>query len=149
MLERQVRTEKETGYVRYLEHPIDLRGPRIDELTTTSLFPEQCDYPDVADALTKAVLKHEGSKGILICGTGIGMSIAANKVNGIRCALCHDHYTASMCRKHNDANVIAMGERVIGIEVAKDILDTYLGTDFEGGRHKTRVEKMMSLESKI
>ena len=77
------------------------------------------------------------------------MSIAVNKVHGIRCALCHDHYTASMSRKHNNANVLAMGERVIGIEVAKDIIDTYLSTDFEGGRHETRVKKMMAIESRM
>eukprot|EP00940_MAST-03C_sp_MAST-3C-sp2_P003444 g3444.t1 len=110
---------------------------------------KRCDYPDIASSLGQAVLKHSGSLGVLVCGTGIGMSIAANKINGIRCALCHDHYTASMCRKHNNANVLALGERVIGIEVAKDIMDTYLKTDFEGGRHKTRVDKMMALESKI
>lgn len=127
---------------------MDLNVPSHESIYTF-LFPPQCDYPDIAEALGKTVCETKGSLGVLICGTGIGMSIAVNKVKGIRCALCHDHYTASMCRRHNNANVLAMGERVIGIEVAKDIIDTYLITDFEGGRHETRVEKMMAIESRI
>lgn len=109
---------------------------------------ERCDYPDVASALCRAVLAHKNAVGVLVCGTGIGMSIAANKVDGIRCALCHDHYTAKMAREHNNANVLAMGERVIGVEVAKDMMKTYLTTEFGGGRHETRVKKIMALQNR-
>ena len=107
---------------------------------------ERCDYPDVAKTLANAVLKDSNSLGVLVCGTGIGISIAANKVDGIRCALCHDHYTASMAKKHNNANVLALGGRVLGVEVAKDIMQTYLETQFEGGRHEKRVNKIMALQ---
>ena len=82
------------------------------------------------------------SRGILVCGTGIGISIAANKVPGIRCALCHDHYTVSMSRKHNNANVLAIGGRTTGIEIAKGMVDVFLSEKFDGGRHSRRVEKM-------
>ncbi len=81
-------------------------------------------------------------RGIVFCGSGIGISIAANKVNGIRCALVHDHFGAEMCRRHNNANMIALGGRCTGIEVAKDIVVTWLVTEFEGGRHSRRVEKI-------
>ena len=82
------------------------------------------------------------TRGILVCGTGIGISIAANKVEGIRCALCHDHYTATMSRKHNDANVLAIGGRTTGIEIAKEMVDIFLTEDHEGGRHSRRVNKI-------
>ena len=84
--------------------------------------------------------------GIVMCGSGIGISVAANKVAGIRCALCHDHYTAVMCRKHNDANVLAFGGRTTGPEIAKEMIEVFLCTSFDGGRHAERVGKIMALE---
>ena len=104
------------------------------------------DYPNIAAKVANAVAFHEGSFGIVVCGSGIGVSIAANKINGIRCALIHDHYTARMAREHNDANMIALGERVTGSEVAKDCVRTFLQTEFQGGRHANRVSLIMGLE---
>ncbi|GKV66288.1 MULTISPECIES: ribose 5-phosphate isomerase B [Sporosarcina] len=104
------------------------------------------DYPDYAVPVANAVAAGEADRGILICGTGIGMSIAANKVKGIRCALVHDTFSAKATREHNDSNVLAMGERVIGPGLAREIVSTWLGTEFEGGRHERRIDKMMDLE---
>eukprot|EP01126_Amoeba_proteus_P040751 TRINITY_DN4364_c0_g1_i11.p1 TRINITY_DN4364_c0_g1~~TRINITY_DN4364_c0_g1_i11.p1 ORF type:complete len:110 (-),score=17.60 TRINITY_DN4364_c0_g1_i11:313-642(-) len=106
----------------------------------------KCDYPDVAKTLCSRIANGEFERGILLCGTGIGISISANKIPGIRCALCHDHYTAMMSRQHNDANVLALGGRTTGEEVAKEIVDTFLGTEFLGMRHATRVHKISQLE---
>ena len=103
---------------------------------------ERVDYPDFAHALCKEVLQHAGTQGILICGSGIGMSLAANKHIGIRAALCHDAYTAQMARAHNDANVLCFGERVVGLGVIESILNAWCTTSFEGGRHALRVEKI-------
>lgn len=103
---------------------------------------DSVDYPDFARPLSEKVVRGEFDKGILICGTGIGMSIAANKVSGIRCALVHDTFSARATREHNDSNVLAMGERVIGVGLALDIVDVWLNTQFEGGRHETRVNKI-------
>ena len=94
------------------------------------------DYPDFAKPLAEKVAAGEYDKGILICGTGIGMSISANKVKGIRCALVHDTFSARATREHNDSNILAMGERVIGKGLASDIVDIWLNTEFEGGRHE-------------
>lgn len=104
------------------------------------------DYPDYALPVANDVVAGKVDRGILICGTGIGMSIAANKVNGIRCALVHDVFSAKATREHNDTNILAMGERVIGAGLAREIVSAWLGTAFEGGRHERRVEKMMALE---
>ena len=107
-----------------------------------------CHYPDFAAAVCKNMQGDlEGSFGILVCGTGIGMSMCANKYDGIRAALCSDTYSARMTRAHNDANVICMGARVIGECLAIDILDAFLGAEFEGGRHKVRVDMMTEIES--
>ena len=100
------------------------------------------DYPDFAKPLAEKVAAGEYDKGILICGTGIGMSISANKVKGIRCALVHDTFSARATREHNDSNILAMGERVIGKGLASDIVDIWLNTEFEGGRHEKRVRKI-------
>ncbi len=100
------------------------------------------DYTDFAHKLCEKVLEDKGSYGILICGTGIGMSLSANKHKGIRAALCHDAYTASMARAHNDANVLCFGQRVIGLGTVESILNAWFTTDFEGGRHAQRVEKI-------
>ncbi len=101
---------------------------------------ERVNYPDFAHKLSKKVLSDKGSFGILICGTGIGMSLAANKHKGIRAALCHDYYTASMARAHNDANVLCFGQRVVGLGTIESILKAWIETKFEGGRHQQRVE---------
>lgn len=106
------------------------------------------DYPDYAFPAAEMVVKGEVDRGILVCGTGIGMSIAANKVEGIRCALVHDTFSAKATREHNDTNMLAMGERVIGAGLARDIAKIWLETEFEGGRHGTRVGKITSYECK-
>lgn len=106
------------------------------------------DYPDYALPVAEAVAKGEFDRGILICGTGIGMSIAANKVKGIRCALVHDVFSAKATREHNDSNVLAMGERVVGPGLARMIAETWLTTEFEGGRHSNRVGKITAYEEK-
>ena len=105
------------------------------------------DYPDYGRRVAQQVAAGAGERGIVICGTGIGVSIAANKVHGIRAALCTDSYMARMARLHNDANVLALGGRVVGVGLALDIVDTFLTTAYEGGRHSARVEKLMALES--
>jgi ribose 5-phosphate isomerase B len=104
------------------------------------------DYPDFASHVAKAIQTKQADLGVVICGTGIGMSIAANKHQGIRCALCHDCYTARVTREHNDSNMIALGARVIGEDLAKEIMKAFLAADFEGGRHQQRIDKMMALE---
>ena len=104
------------------------------------------DYPDIAESVCKSINDGESENGILICGTGIGISIAANKINGIRAAHCHDIYSAEMTKRHNNANVICMGGRVIGRELAFKIVDAWLGAEFEGGRHQTRIDKIHNLE---
>ena len=103
---------------------------------------DRVDYPDYAVKVCENVLADNSSHGILICGSGIGMSIAANRFHGIRAALCHDAYTASVARGHNDANVLVMPGRFIGNDMARKIMDEYFATDFEGGRHQKRVDKI-------
>ena len=108
-----------------------------------------CHYPLFANAVCENVKANlDSSFGILVCGTGIGMSMCANKHKGIRAALCSDTYSAKMTRQHNDANVLCMGARVIGSCIALDIVDTFLAHEFEGGRHATRVNMMMEIESR-
>jgi len=120
-------------YVKSLGHEIIDLGPDSAD---------RVDYPDFAHKCAQAVIADRGSFGILICGTGIGISIAANKVQGIRAALCHDAYTAEMARAHNDANILAFGERVVGKGVVESIVDAFCNTEFEGGRHAGRVGKI-------
>jgi len=103
---------------------------------------DRVDYPDYAHKVARAVIENSGTQGILICGSGIGMSMAANKHHGIRAALCHDAYTAMVARKHNDANILCFGERIVGKGVAESIIDAWLANSFEGGRHIQRVEKI-------
>ena len=105
-----------------------------------------CDYPVYAEKVCRAVTGGEAEKGILCCGTGIGMSMAANKIRGIRCACCGDCFSAEMTRRHNDANVLALGGRVLGVGLALEIADIFLDTPFEGGRHARRVAQVMALE---
>lgn len=108
---------------------------------------DSVDYPDYALPVAQKVAAGEYDRGILICGTGIGMSIAANKVPGIRCALVHDTFSARATREHNNTNVLAMGERVIGPGLALDIVKIWLETEFQGGRHERRVEKITQIEA--
>lgn len=108
---------------------------------------ESVDYPMVALELARSVRDGLYDRGILICGTGIGIGIAANKVQGIRAALCHDTFSAKASREHNNANILTMGERVIGPGLARDIVDTWLETDFAGGRHARRVDQIKDIEA--
>lgn len=109
--------------------------------------PESVDYPDYGIACAKAVAAGTAERGVVICGTGIGISIAANKVPGIRCALCTDPLMARLCREHNDANMLALGGRIIGTELAKEILRAFLSTGFAGGRHQGRIDKISRYEA--
>ena len=109
---------------------------------------ESCDYPIYGEAVARAVASGECERGILICGTGIGISLAANKVKGIRAALCGDCFSAEMTRQHNDANILSLGARVTGPGLALKIVDTFLNTEFEGGRHARRVELISKIEDK-
>ncbi|MBI2867914.1 MAG: ribose 5-phosphate isomerase B [Chloroflexi bacterium] len=104
------------------------------------------DWPDIAAAVGKAVSHNECQHGILICGTGIGMSIGANKVRGIRAARCQDTFSARLCREHNDANVLCMGAWIVGPRLAQDLVKTFLETPYEGGRHQRRLDKVKALE---
>ena len=109
---------------------------------------ERCDYPDIAEAVCKKVTSGECELAILICGTGIGMSIAANKIKGIRAAVCSDWYSAKYTRLHNNANVLCLGGRVLGAGLALELVDVFLETEFEGGRHSDRIDKITKLEEK-
>lgn len=104
------------------------------------------DYPDFGSKVAKLVSDGKADKGILICGTGIGMSIVANKFANIRAALCHDEFTAKMCRLHNDANILVLGARIVSAEMAEGILNQWLNTGFEGGRHSNRLNKITQIE---
>jgi len=101
---------------------------------------ESCDYPFYAKLVANEVAKSEDTKGILVCGTGIGMSIAANRINGIRASHCTDTFSARMTRMHNNSNILCLGERITGIGLALDIVNIWLNTEFEGGRHKKRID---------
>ena len=109
---------------------------------------ESVDYPDIAEKVCADVVSGAAERGIVLCGTGIGISIAANKIHGIRCALCNDVYSAKKSREHNNANVLAMGGRVLGFGVAGEIVRAWMTTEFAGGRHERRVNKIMALENK-
>ncbi|MGO1477618.1 ribose 5-phosphate isomerase B [Senegalia sp. (in: firmicutes)] len=110
---------------------------------------DSVDYPDFGKKVSESVAKGEYDKGIVICGTGIGISISANKVRGIRCALCSDIYSAKKAAEHNNANLIALGGRVLGVDLAKAIVEAYLSSEFEGGRHERRVNKIMDIEENM
>eukprot|EP01060_Flectonema_neradi_P014071 TRINITY_DN2079_c0_g1_i1.p1 TRINITY_DN2079_c0_g1~~TRINITY_DN2079_c0_g1_i1.p1 ORF type:complete len:314 (+),score=71.64 TRINITY_DN2079_c0_g1_i1:50-991(+) len=128
------------------------RGGVADLMRKLGLEVEDCgtktcdrvDYPDIAGEVCRKVNEKEGSCGILLCGSGIGMSISANKHKGIRAAICHDNYTAAMSRKHNNANILCLGARTTGPDVISEMCTTFVNTEFEGGRHCGRVEKLMS-----
>jgi ribose 5-phosphate isomerase B len=119
-------------------------GYTVKDFGTNSL--DSCDYPDYAAPAAQAVAAGECDKGIVICTTGIGVSIVANKVHGVRCALCSDTLSAEMTRRHNDTNMLAMGAGIVGENLALAIVDKWLTTEFEGGRHQRRVDKITALE---
>ena len=134
---------------------LDLKNKVIAHLTAKGYevvnfgtdTPDSCDYPDFAAPAAKAVASGECDKGIVLCTTGIGVSITANKVKGIRCALLSDVMSARLTREHNDTNMMAIGAGVVGQMLALEIIDTWLGTAFTGGRHQRRIDKMMALEN--
>lgn len=119
-------------------------GYEVKDFGTNSL--DSCDYPDYAAPAAQSVASGECEKGIVLCTTGIGVSITANKVKGIRCALCSDLLSAEMTRRHNDSNVLALGAGIVGKNLALAIVDKWLTTPFEGGRHQRRVDKITALE---
>lgn len=109
---------------------------------------ERFNYPVAGEAVANAVVKKEVDKGIVICGTGVGISLAANKVNGIRCVTCSEPYSAKLSREHNDTNMLAFGARVVGIELAKMIVDAWLEGQYEGGRHQVRIDMLKEIEER-
>ncbi|MCC8110642.1 MAG: ribose 5-phosphate isomerase B [Ruminococcus sp.] len=135
------------GFDRKREVIAYLKEQNMD-VTDCSCQGECMDYPVIAKRVADAVLGTSGSFGILICGTGLGMSIAANKVKGIRATLCTETFSAKYARLHNDANILCIGARTLGSGVTIEIVDTFLHTDFEGGRHETRVNMIHELENK-
>ena len=124
---------------------LEKKGHEVQDFGTYTL--DSCDYPDFAEKAAKAVASGECEKGIVLCTTGIGISIAANKVPGIRCALLHETWSAKMTREHNDTNMMAMGAAVVGELLALEIVDTWLGTEFSHeAKHQRRIDKVMALE---
>ena len=124
---------------------LDENGSEYKDFGTNST--ESCDYPEIAIDAARSVANGECSRGIFICGTGVGMAIVANKVPGIRAACCGDCFTAEMTRRHNDANVLTLGARVIGAGLAIKIIELFLNTDFDGGRHQRRVDMINALDT--
>ena len=129
----------------HIKEYLEKEGIEYVDYGTNSL--DSVDYPDYGRRLSEAVISGNVDKGIAVCGTGIGISIACNKVKGIRCALCSDTYSARMSVQHNNANIIALGGRVIGKDLAIEILSTWLDAQFEGGRHERRINKISDIES--
>lgn len=127
-----------------LKDHLESNGYEVEDFGTYN--EDSCDYPDFAGKAAKAVADGSCDKGVVVCGTGIGVSITANKVNGIRCALVHDVFSAKATSAHNATNMIAMGQRVIGEGLALEILDAWLNAEYEGGRHDQRIKKMMAYE---
>ena len=115
-------------------------GHEVRDLGTHSA--ESVDYPDYAEAVARAVAEGSAERGILVCGTGIGMAIGANRIRGVRAAACIDLFSARLCRQHNDANVLTLGSRIVALPLAEAILEVFLATSFEGGRHARRVAKL-------
>ncbi|GAA0125891.1 ribose 5-phosphate isomerase B [Clostridium senegalense] len=125
---------------------LEKKGYEIKDFGTYT--EDSCDYPDFALQVAESVVKKEFDFGILVCGTGIGISITANKVPGIRAALCSDTFSAHATREHNNANILALGERVVGKGLALDIVDTFLNAEFQGDRHQKRIDKITKIEEK-
>ena len=132
------------AYKQLLVPFLEDRGYQVTDLGCPSQ--DSVDYPDYAFPAAQAVARGDADRAILICGTGVGMSICANKVRGVRCALCGDAVTAGLCREHNDANALAMGARIIGIETAKAIVLAFLEAEYQGGRHARRLDKISQQE---
>ena len=128
----------------HLKTYLENKGCLVEDCGTDST--QSCDYPDFGRLAAEAVASGRCERGIVICTTGIGLSISANKVRGIRCALCSEPLSAEMTRRHNDANMLALGGGMIGPNMAERIVDVFLSTAFEGGRHQRRVDKVMSIE---
>lgn len=128
-----------------IEHLKELGHEVVNYGTDSSA---SCNYPEYGEKVAKAVVAGEVDCGILICGTGIGISLAANKVNGIRAAVCSEPYSAKLSKQHNNSNILAFGARVIGIETAKMMIDEWLGAQFQGGRHAQRVQMIMDIEAR-
>lgn len=125
---------------------IEELGHTVEDFGTHTT--ESVDYPDFGEKVGDAVAQGQADLGIVVCGTGIGISIAANKVRGVRAALCSEPLSAKLCREHNDANVLSIGARVVGPDLAKEIVRAFLTTSFAGGRHAQRIEKMDAIEQK-
>lgn len=134
--------ELKQSVIKHLEE----RGIEYKDFGTYS--GEAVDYPVIAEAVGKAIAAGEFERGILVCGTGIGMSMAANKVKGIRAACCSDTFSAKFTRLHNDANILCFGGRVVGAGLALEMVDAYLDAEFEGGRHEKRIKMLMDIENK-
>ncbi len=134
--------ELKNALITYLKE----QGKEVNDCGTFDA--KSVDYPDIAEKVCGEVKTGNYEFGILLCGTGIGISIAANKIDGIRCALASEEFSATMARRHNNANVLALGGRVLGVELAKSILDAFMNAKFEGGRHQNRIDKIHGLESK-
>lgn len=124
-----------------------LEGKHIECKDFGTYTEESCDYPDYAKEVANQVADKNYDLGILVCGTGIGISIAANKVQGIRAALCSDTFSAHSCREHNNANILALGARVVGAGLALDIVDTFISSEFQAGRHQKRIDKISDIEN--
>lgn len=125
---------------------VESKGYEVEDLGTNSL--ESCDYPVYGEKVGRAVASGQADLGIVICGTGVGISLAANKVKGVRACVCSEPYTAKLSRMHNDSNVLAFGARVVGSELAKMITEEWLDASFEGGRHQKRVDMLMEIENR-
>lgn len=124
-----------------------LREKEIEFKDFGTMSKEPVDYPDIAEKVAKVVAREDYGRGILICGTGIGMAIAANKVRGIRAAVCHDLYSAERSRKSNNAQIMTMGALIIGLELAKKLVEVWLNSEFQGGRSERKVKKIMEIEA--
>ena len=124
---------------------IEEKGYSVIDFGTNSH--ESCDYPIYGEKVARVVAAGDADLGILICGTGVGISLAANRVRGIRAVVCSEPYTAMLSRQHNNTNILAFGARVVGIELAKMIVDQWLCAEFEGGRHKTRIDMIAAIEN--
>ena len=124
---------------------LESKGYEVIDFGTHST--ESCNYPEFGEAVGRAVAAGEVDGGVLICGTGIGISISANKVKGVRAAVCSEPVSAALTKKHNNANIIAFGARIVGIEMAKAIVDAWLNAEYEGGRHQKRIDMMMAIEN--
>ncbi|HEY3346164.1 MAG TPA: ribose 5-phosphate isomerase B [Nitrospirota bacterium] len=126
-----------------------LKSAGVEVLDMGTGNEDSVDYPDFAAKVARSVTSGDADRGLAICGTGIGMSIALNKYPGVRAALCHDSFTARLSRQHNDANILVLGGRVLGQEVAADMVKQWLATPFEGGRHQKRLDKITQIERDI